>query len=336
MEKADASVEKFLSMETLPDYNLISSLLSDVCKVLSSESSSYRPVNCIDETGSLLEFKEPLSTVIVPDLHARPDFIENILSYNLPEDFCGVECTVQQALKNKKINVICVGDAIHTELFAQRWKSIMTEFEEGNYSGKMMKEEMLLGLSTLCGIIKLKIDYPENFHFLKGNHENILNLDFGGDYSFCKYADEGEMVKLFIGQYYDEELLQQISQYENLLPLIAAGKNYVVSHAEPADFFTREQLIDAKFEENVVEGLIWTKNGQVTEDTCKFIMNELLGKTNAKKAFYFAGHRPVKENYSTRQNGVFVQLHNPHKQNIALIYKDKKFDAEKDIVNTKE
>ena len=124
--------------------------------------------------------------------------------------------------------------------------------------------------------MKLNIDNRDNFHFLKGNHENILNANFGGDYSFYKYANEGEMVRQFMLSFYNEKLLYLIAKYENLLPLVAAGKNYVVSHGEPADVFTKEQLIDAKFEDNVVEGLIWTKNGEVvsTSLTYKFVANE--------------------------------------------------------------
>ena len=240
-----------------------------------------------------------------------------------------------QALEQKKIDLVCVGDAVHTELFSLRWKLISAEFEQGIHTGHYMQDEMIATLSTLCAIMSLKILFPQNFHFLKGNHENILNSNLGGDYAFYKYADEGEMVKRFIQEYYDEKLLNLIAQYENLLPLVAYGKNYVVSHAEPADTFTAEQLIDARFEEGVVEGLIWTRNGQVKKQTVVPIMNELLGKKSAKKALYFSGHRPVKENYALRQDGRLVQIHNPHKQNIVLVEPDHNFDFEKDIINTK-
>ena len=194
---------------------------------------------------------------------------------------------------------------------------------------------MIVTPSTLCAIMSLKIMFPENFHFLKGNHENILNSNLGGDYAFYKYADEGEMVKCFIQEYYDEKLLNLISQYENLLPLMAYGKNYVVSHAEPAAVYTTEQLIDARFDDSVVEGLIWTRNGQVKKATVAPIVNELLGKKAAQKALYFSGHRPVKENFALRQEGHLVQIHNPHKQNVVFVQPDKIFDFEKDIINAK-
>lgn len=344
-----SSVNECLSMEELPSYEFIFSLAQKACDVLALESSLppkklYRPANCMKEPGSLLElYKEDireLPAIIIPDIHARPNFIANILNYELPKKFCGTKengkkLTVYEALQKKLLDVICVGDGVHTELYAARWELISLEFEKGDCTGFYMKQEMILNLATLCALLQLKTEFPENFHFLKGNHENILNCNFGGDYAFYKYADEGEMFKKFMLTYYDERLVNLIAKYENLLPLVAAGKNYVISHAEPAATFTREQLIDARFDEEVVAGLIWTKNGQVKNPTAAAIMKELLGKKNAKKALYFAGHRPVKENYALRQNGLFVQLHNPHKQNIALVYKNKKFNFDKDIVNTK-
>ena len=332
-------VDDCLELQELPSYDFIYSLAEKTCKVLQSEDKAYRPLNCIGEPGSLLELYKKdgkveercLPAVIVPDIHARPDFIKNILNCTLPK----IKLTVKQALDQKLIDVICVGDAVHTELYAARWRLISEEFETGIFTGHFMQEEMILNLSTLCALMSLKLLYPQNFHFLKGNHENILNCNLGGDYAFFKYADEGEMVKLFMQEEYDDKLLNLISRYENLLPLAAYGKNYVISHAEPADAFTREQLIDAKFDDSIVEGLIWTRNGQVKKSTVVPVMTELLGKVAARKAFYFSGHRPVKEDIALRQDGKLIQIHNPRRQNIVFVEPNRKFNLEKDIINTK-
>ena len=336
MSDFTANAEACLELQELPSYEFIFSLTQKVCSVLADEPDSYRPSNCLGSPGSLLQLYQEnsrcLPAVIFPDIHARPDFIKNILNCYLPK----LDLTVKEALEEKKLDLICVGDAVHTELSSLRWKLISLEFEGGNHTGQYMQEEMVENLSTICALMSLKISYPQNFHFLKGNHENILNSNIGGDYAFFKYADEGEMVKLFIQDYYDDKLLRLIAQYENLMPLAASGKNYVVSHAEPAEAFTTEQLIDARFEENVVEGLIWTRNGQVKKQTVLPVMNQLLGKKEAKKALYFSGHRPVKDDYACRQDGLLVQIHNPRRQNIVYVDPDKKFDFKKDIINTKE
>ncbi len=331
----ELSVDNCLELQTLPSYDFLYSLLQKACEILSGEITEYRPANCMEQPGSLLQLYQKdsrcLPVVIVPDIHARPDFLKNILNCPLPQ----MNMTVFQALKEKKIDLVCLGDAVHTELYAARWKLISLEFESGLHTGYFMQEEMILNLAVLTSLLALKISCPENFHFLKGNHENILNSNMGGDYAFCKYADEGEMVKLFIQEYYDDRMLSLIARYENLLPLVACGKNYVISHAEPAFSYSREELIDAKFEDEVVEGLIWTRNGQVKKSTARDIMKELLGKAAAKKALYFTGHRPVKDNFALRQEGALVQIHNPHRHNIALVEPDKEFDFEKNIINTR-
>ena len=334
MSKSGLTLEECLCLKELPSYDFISSLADKACKVLSKEAPSYRPLNCVDEPGSLLDFftqEPPLPAVIIPDIHARPDFIQNILSCTLPE----LNLTVLQALRQKKVNVICVGDAVHSELYSSRWELISLEFEKGEHTGFYMQQEMILNLSVLCALMKLKTLYPANFHFLKGNHENILNSSSGGDYAFFKHADEGEMVKTFMLEQYDEKLLYKLARYENLLPLAAYGSNYVVSHAEPAAAYTREQLIDARFDDSIVEGLIWTRNGQVTKPTALPIMKALLGKKEAKKALYFTGHRPVKGLYALRQDGALIQTHNPKLQNIFMAACGRPFDFSKDIINTK-
>ena len=139
MSKSGLTLEECLKLEELPSYDSISSLADKVCRVLLKEDASYRPLNCMGEPGSLLELP-PLPTVIIPDIHARPDFISNILSCTLPEQ----NLTVLQALKEKKINVICVGDAVHSELYSSRWELISLEFEKGDHTGFYMQQEMIL------------------------------------------------------------------------------------------------------------------------------------------------------------------------------------------------
>ncbi len=327
-------------MTELPSHEYISTLSENASSILENELTQYRPADTNGKPGSLLELSD-LPALIIPDLHARPDFIKDILNYKLPYSFCGTDdfvfetITVEQALEEKLINVICVGDAIHSELTSDRWACIENEFECGNHRGSFMKAEMKACLSTLCAVMTLKCIHRENFHFLKGNHENILNETAGGDYAFCKYADEGEMVKIFISEYYGDDVLYLISCWEKALPLVACGSNYVISHAEPNAAYTRQQLIDARYDENVVSGLIWTKNDQVKENTAEKIINNLLDSKNAGRSFYFAGHRPVYSKYALRQNGRFIQIHNPRCENIALVSNKKIFNPDTDIVGVR-
>ncbi|MBR5645560.1 MAG: metallophosphoesterase [Treponema sp.] len=328
----DFTIEELLENKELPSHDFLFSLVNNVSEVLEAENPEYRPKDESGNPGALLELKDDIPVIIVPDLHARPSFLLNLLKFKPGNKILkNKDMSVKEALEKKLIYIVCVGDAIHTEHTGERWKKIEDEFYENNFTGPEMKAEMTECFSTLTAIMKLKCDYPENFHFIKGNHENILNETANGDYAFCKYAEEGQMVKMFISEYYGDDILFLISFYEQSLPLIVSAKNCVISHAEPSKPFTRKELINAREDPETVFGLIWTRNGQVKDNTVQPVLENLLGKKSASDAFYFAGHRPVNGKYSLRQNGKFVQIHNPLEQNVAIVSKNKIFDPEKDI-----
>jgi len=332
------TIDDCLNIKKLFSHEYISSLAMSASELLENEITPYRPAASNGNPGSLLEFKNNLPAIIVPDIHARPYFLQNILKYPLPLDFLNCEdksissCTVLEALENKLVNVICVGDSIHTELTVDRWACISEEFKNNITTGPFMKLEMRDCFSIIASLMLLKMTFPENFHFLKGNHENILNENEGGDFAFRKYADEGYMVRRFISDYYGDDVLYLISCWEKALPLFVVGHNYLVSHAEPLKAYSKKKLIDARCYPEVVNGLIWTKNGDVKANTASALMKALLPAQTEKTAFYFAGHRPVYNNYALRQDGRFIQIHNPCRQNIALVSNTKVFNPESDIV----
>lgn len=330
------SLDSCLKLKQLPDHDTLFTLTDEVSSLLEKEPSEYRPLDDNQEAGSLIELQEEIPVIIVPDIHGRPDFIKNILNFKLDSSLgFSSSMTVRKALEKEKIYLVCVGDAIHTELTKERWQSIQVECDNGNFANEPMLEEMQLSLGALCLVMRLKLEFPKNFHFIKGNHENILNITGEGDFSFIKYADEGEDCRNFIESYYGDDILYLIHYYERCLPLVVCSKgaNCVISHAEPAAFYLKGEIINGHLSSEVVTGLTWTRNNQVTERTAMFLMKNLLKPEIAEKGFYFAGHRPVAENYALRQGGRFVQLHNPAKQNIAVVIPGQDFDPEINIVS---
>lgn len=333
MEEPDLTPEAYCNLKQLPSHETLFSLLNDAINVLENEINDYRPKDSKGKPGSLLELDPKKNIIVVPDIHARPYFINNILNFNIPPKYkvSSRSMSVQNALEKGKINIVCVGDAFHTEKTRKRWEVISEEFYNGQTQGPKMIQEMTECLASFCALLSLKIKYPDNFHFLKGNHENILNISQNGDFAFCKYADEGSMVKQFICDRYGDDILYLISCYENLLPLAATGKYCVISHAEPAMVLTKKDLINARQNPDIVYSLIWTKNDSVTIPTVVPIIKNLLDSQDAQKALYFGGHRPVPEDYLLRQDGKYIQIHNPSKQNIAIVSCRRKFNPEKDI-----
>lgn len=318
-------------MNKLPSHDELLSLTNECIEVLNGE------MLCHYRAGSLLDFtaEEALPLIVVPDLHARGYFLNDVLNYTLPESFCaagehGNRMTVRDRLDAHAIRVVCVGDALHSEMRGrERWIRAYMERLQGIRSGEAMTEEMAEGLMLLMQVMRLKVKYSKLFHFLKGNHENIRNRRGGGDYPFCKFTDEGAMTNDFMREVYGDDAVYVIGCFEDALPLAAMANNCVISHAEPRRAFTREEIINAREEESTVEALTWTANGEAQERAAAEVISQL----GIEDGVYITGHRPVKGQYNLRAAGLVVQIHNPDKEQIALVRTDRKFDPERDIVS---
>ena len=369
-------IKKILLERKLPDYDDFFEVLNEVTESLENEDESYRPKNDDGKCGSLIDFQnEDRLTLVIPDLHARPDFLLNILSADVRKIinenesdllFCGNEKTegaesgktVFEMVQNDLIRLVFLGDILHSENNRIRWYQIEEEFEQKQYSGEKMCIEMGEGLSLLFCLCRLKSIFPKNIHILKGNHENILNKTGDGDFGFKKFVDEGEMCRLFVQNYYGDDILFLIHCFEKELPLVYVSKNVVVSHAEPKISFSRKEIINARKNEQIIYAFTWTANDEAEEGSvCQIIKNLICDdekengiqmenenqaeyKTqkenenqNENDYVYIAGHRPVKDNFALRQGGKFIQIHNVKKQNVAVVKFWKKFSPENDIVS---
>lgn len=310
----------------LPEYNDLYSLLEKTYKTLKNEKTEYRPLNKNKEPGSLLTFNDNLPVIIVPDLHARPDFLLSIINFVLPNN----GHTVLELLEKKQLRIICVGDGLHSEKRGkERWFNALHEYDKDNILNEYMVEEMKEGLSLITLVMLLKIFFPEEFHFLRGNHENILNEDSEGNHSFRKFVLEGAMVFDFMLEKYDITLLSTYSEFEKSLPLFVIDKRFLVSHAEPADFYTKKELLNASLDSEVCEGLIWTPNDVAATSTVKKMLKTYCNDFD--KVWYFAGHRPVQGIYNLNESNHFIQFHNPDRMTIAVIPTDRCFDPERDF-----
>ena len=317
----------------LPSGEELISLLNRVLTVYKEEDASYRPSARSGEPGGLLDFRDGpvLPVVIVPDLHARPDFLIRLLACKLK----GLD--VLNALNEGRLIVVCVGDGVHTELPGadyERWLASYNAWREGRIDCPSMREEIRLGLATMMPVMELKCAFPAHFHFLKGNHENVMNIEGMGDHSFRKYVMEGEMVKDFMQEVYGASVLQLVRSFETSLPIVAVFDRFCVSHAEPACGFSRDEIInyhDRDLRDEVVLSFTWTPNGGAEEGSVAGNFAALTGGQEAD-ALWFGGHRPVEGPYALRQDGHYVQIHNPHEMNIVYISADRPFDLEKDII----
>lgn len=348
--------EKLLTLslcKNLCQHDYIFNLADKTASLLENEKQSFRPKSKNGKSGGLLDFsnlqKKPL--IVVPDLHARTYFLWHLLNWNLPQSIFSndaissesnekMQITVFEALQNNLIRIVLVGDLLHSEARGKlRWMNAWDEFMHRIENGPAMTEEMKESLSLLSMVMELKCAFPENFHILKGNHENINNSYGHGNFPFCKFANEGEMVRLFMQTVYGDDVLFVIQCFERALPILAFFPECLVSHAEPKRAFSIDEVINYSENDEVISGLTWTENGSSANGSVETMIKSFYGTSDPKeiiKKVYIGGHRPVHKKYFLRQNGLFVQIHNPEQENIALVMPNRIFNPKNDIHSVSE
>lgn len=316
----------------LPSEEELVSLLDRTVSTLENESSSYRPKATDGSAGGLLDFSyDNLPVVIVPDLHGRPDFLIQLMQCSFERE------SLLSALAKGKLYVVCVGDGVHTESPVEsrdRWICSYKEWvENGNINCEPMQQEMMDCFSTMMAVMELKNAFPEHFHFLKGNHENILNKEGGGDHPFRKYALEGSMVKEFVDELYGDVVLHLINCFETNLPIVALFRDFGISHAEPFRPYTRNEIVNYHDNGDLILDFTWTANDQAEENSSVRQFSILSGKEDDGTSLWFGGHRPVDGTYNLRQNGRYIQIHNPMEMNIAVVCSAESFNPDEDIIS---
>lgn len=313
----------------LPEAVNYLSLLAEVTGVLRDEDPEYRPRDEKNRPGGLILLRR-LPTIILPDLHGRRDFLLRVLGFLPPFSTSGE--TVYELLQEERIQVICVGDGFHAEVrAAQRWQKAFREFTGKFSRHAAMDEEMAESLGLMEMVMKLKISFPGFFHFLKGNHENITNEEGRGNHPFRKFTFEGEMVKDWVLKFYGKDFLEIYADFEHELPLLASDGNFMVSHAEPERFFTREEIIRYREYDDVVLGLTWTPDEGAEEGSVAQMISAYCSEPD--HAVYFGGHRPVQGRYNLRAENRYIQLHNPDGMIISLVDPEKIFDPDRDVTD---
>jgi hypothetical protein len=95
-------------------------------------------------------------------------------------------------------------------------------------------------------------------------------------------------------------------------------------------------VIDCYANPQVIYGLTWTADDEAEENSVQKMLESYLSNPSNEEAYYFGGHRTIKERYNLRAGGRYVQIHNPQKHLIALIHQDRRIDLERDIIELTE
>ena len=302
--------------------------LLEVLEVLGTEPEGVRPADPDWRLGGLELLDPGLPTIVVPDLHARMDFFLSVLAYKAEEGRKTIDL-----LEEGRLQIVCLGDGVHSEgRAARRWRTAMHEFQEEYRVHASMDQEMRESLGVMGMVMEVKRSFPGRFHFLKGNHENITNEMGNGNLPFRKFALEGIMTLDYMERFYGEEMIRAYALFEKELPLLAVGRGFLISHAEPCSFYNRESIIAYRRHPEVVSGLTWTDNDEAEGGSVQRMLAHYLGESESSHGWYFTGHRPVSGRYRLRAEGRLVQIHDPEKFIIAHLPVSSQIEPDRNVL----
>ncbi|RLW69699.1 MAG: hypothetical protein B6D68_01705 [spirochete symbiont of Stewartia floridana] len=299
------TLQGFHERTTAPTADELGPILAEAMDVLAYENPAIRPRDSRGCPGGLIQLPPCPITIIAPDLHARTGYLMALMDMEVHGE------RVADALQAERAQIVCVGDGFHSEARGfGRWRQAWAEYQGGFHRHAAMDDEMRENLSLMAMVMILKTTYPDGFHFLKGNHENVANVDGGGNRSFYKFVSEGEMVKEWFIRFLGVEMLSRWAEFESSLPLLAVGDRFMASHAEPGRPYESREVIEYRGNDQLIFDFTWTGNGEAMEGSVASMLTMYLDD-QSEGALYFGGHRPVGGLYALRAGGRYVQIHNP-------------------------
>ena len=183
------------------------SLIRKVNELMQSEA--YRPRDKKGRLGGVVALPAQLTPFFIGDLHGRVDNLLVVLSQN----------GFLEELKKGRACLIMLGDAVHPD--------------EGDL------EDMESSILIMDLIFKLKLRFPKQVFYLRGNHDSFSE-ELGKQGVPQGLLWEKALVKSRGKRYRDE-----MKRYYRNLPYLAYSKNFIACHAAPpVSSVSKEDLIN--------------------------------------------------------------------------------------------
>ena len=237
-------------------------------------------------------------SIIVPDVHGRVRFVEEVFKTYSPESY----------------DIVFTGDIFHRERFEKEWIAAEDAFIDKDWPlfEQLMDEELTASFDSLDKIEEQREKYPKNVFLLRGNHDDMA-CNLVGDYGkYCRRRLESKLFReasyMFCKKSYEWYI-----KYEKTIPYLYIGHNFIASHTVP---ITSMRLKDVKLGKDEVHfDFCWTDNVYSKSYERHFESNfyRLAGERHVD--YWFIGHRPVKDPDLVRiqQNGRLIQNNHPGK-----------------------
>ena len=172
------------------------STLKQVNEIL--EAEPYRRLDDRNKPGGVLEIPKALIPIIIGDLHAQVNNLLTLLSQN----------GFLTALERGDASLIILGDAVHSEVDGQL-------------------DDMDTSLLIMDLILKLKIRFPQQVFYIRGNHDSFSDTVFKSGIAQCL------MWETAIRNRRGESYLEQMNLFYEQLPYLVLTEDYVACHAAP-------------------------------------------------------------------------------------------------------
>ena len=171
-------------------------LLQKVNEIL--EHEKHRPRDKDGRPGGVVALPDESTTVIVGDLHAKVDNLLVVLSQN----------NFLEALDAGRATLVIIGDAVHPE-------------------GDTALDEMVSSMLMMDLIFKLKVHFPKQVFYLRGNHDSFSE-------EIAKHGiPQGLLWEKTLRKQRGKAYKKEMSRFYELLPYVAYSKHFVACHAAP-------------------------------------------------------------------------------------------------------
>ena len=235
-------------------------LIREVNRIM--EKEAHRPENSAGRPGGLITLPRKQQLFIVGDLHAKPDNLLTVLSQN----------GFLEAMEEERACLVILGDAVHNE-------------EEGQY------DEMENSLLIMDLIFRLKVRFPKQLFYIRGNHDSFSeDIAKGG-------VLQGVMWEKTLVKQRGKAYRKEMARFYDALAYVVVSKHAIACHAAPAtSSVTREMIIDIDKNPKLVKQLISNRmmrpgrpSGYTKGDVKRFRKN--LGV--AADTAFVVGHTPM-------------------------------------------
>lgn len=170
------------------------------------QKDHHRPKTKNGLPGGIVEIPDGSTPFIVGDIHAKPDNLLLILSHN----------AFLEGLVDGTASLVILGDAVHPE-------------------GNVPLDEMTSSMLTMDLIFQLKLNFPDNVFYLRGNHDSFSEeVSKGGVSQGLLWAST---LKKKRGKAYRE----QMQIFYDHLPYLAFSPHFIACHAGPPKFAVDKQ-----------------------------------------------------------------------------------------------